>query len=116
GLSTPCGRRCPQPVDDSLKDDTHAEGPATTGRGPLGVVWARPRSAAGPGVVLVDDLLRDAPAVGDVLALTLGPVPDRPVLLAVRRRPAPAPSRRRPAADHDAAPSDLRTCVHVRSE
>src|SRR5690606_10035240 len=71
-------------------------------------------SAPGPGVVLVDNLLRDTPAVGDLLARLLRPLTDGPVLLTVGSRAA-ASTRRAPAND-DAATANPGSRSHVRRE
>src|SRR5689334_7133420 len=71
-------------------------------------------SAWTPRMELVDDLLRDAAPVGDLLAGLLGPIADRLVLFPVRRSTAPSPSG--PAAHHDAPARYPGTSAHVRRE
>src|SRR4051812_19294819 len=93
GVGTPRRARAEGARQRIFQPDRRGESPA--------VRWS---SAADRGVVLVDDVLLDASAIGNLVSGALRPFPDRAVLVAVAARGAAAPPRSGARPDGRASP------------
>src|SRR5690606_25936160 len=103
----------PAPARAGPGDATPAPAPPAglRSRYRAGPAAARPEagSAAGAGVVLGDDLLRDPAPVRDLLVPAAGPLADRPVLRPIHRLRGAAPGRgARPSS------TDPGAGIHIR--